>query len=387
MGVRGIKCILAAGVGLAALLLMSGCNEGPWLFTDEQAREHLERRYPGQEIEMQAKGLNTWDCWFEDLPEVVFQVEMVKRGGDPVPAYHNTLDSNAPDAVWTYYLETYQAEGGSLDAWEIGRVKWSDTPYMQLEYTAIGQARQAAEQLRAFYDWAEDRPHAEFLGEGSYYYQFAGSLPWDSISDKIDVCTQGPEDSLEDVVGQCADALIEYYAFYNLPCEDFTAEELADYAAQRWDWKTMDGCPEVWNGKEQIPGELFAGIGVDHLNISYGGLYEMLTRLDWNVDGTPEHFSFTGADGAEYEFSYEFSREERVSEEKTHITWYFLRNGYMVDCTSERLWDHSWWNYGPLMRLEMGQSYAIDERHFRWDCMVELITGLTFKYEAGKANN
>lgn len=33
------------------------------------------------------------------------------RGGEPVPAYYNRLDSNAPDAVWTYYLDTYRKEG------------------------------------------------------------------------------------------------------------------------------------------------------------------------------------------------------------------------------------------------------------------------------------
>ena len=47
---KRIKHIFAAGIGLTALLLMSGCNEGPWLFTSEQAREHLENRYPGEKI-------------------------------------------------------------------------------------------------------------------------------------------------------------------------------------------------------------------------------------------------------------------------------------------------------------------------------------------------
>ncbi len=40
------------------------------------------------------------------------------RGGDPVPVYYNRLDSNAPDAVWTCYLDTYRKEGA---AWMPGR--------------------------------------------------------------------------------------------------------------------------------------------------------------------------------------------------------------------------------------------------------------------------
>ena len=382
-GVKRIKYIFAAVIGLAALLLLSGCNEGPWLFTSGQAREHLENWYPGEDIEMQADGLNTWLCWFKDLPEAQFRVELVTRGGDPVPCYHNRLDSNAPDAVWTYYLDAYRKEGGCLDAWEISKAKWADETCMELEYTSMAQVREAAEQLRAFYGWTEGRPHREFLAKGRYYYLFSGALPWQtSLSEKIDVCTQGPEDSLDDVLGQCAGALMEYYAFYNLPCDDFTAEELAGFARGRWDWVTMSGCPEVRDGEERLPGELFAGIGADHLHISYGGLYELLVRLDMAVEGTLEHFWVTGADGAGYEFSYDFHREAHSKEDETHIIWYFLRNGYMVDTSHESAWYLSWWDYGPLLRLDKGQHYQTDENHFRWDTIPELITGLRFKWSA-----
>lgn len=95
----------------------------------------------------------------------------------------------------------------------------------------------------------------------------------------------------------------------------------------------------------------------DHLHISYGGLYELLVRLDMAVEGTPEHFWVTGADGAEYEFSYDFHREARSKEDETHIIWYFLRNGYMVDTFHESAWYLSWWDYGPLLRLDKGQHY------------------------------
>lgn len=372
--------IMAAGVGLAAALLLPGCNEGPWLFTSEQAREHLENRYPGERIEMKAQGLNSWLCWFEDLPEAAFRVEMVTRGGDPVPHYHNRLDSNAPDAVWAYYLEAYQEEGGSLDAWEIGRAKWAEETCVELEYASMAQARTAAEQLQAFYDWTRGKPHREFLAGGRYYYLLSDLLPWQtSISDRIPVCIQGPEDGLDGVLDQCAGALMEYYAFYNLPCGEFTAEELAEFARGRWDWAAMPGCPQVWDGEERLPGELFAGIGTDQLYISYGGLYELLARLGLAAEGTPEHFWFTGSDGAEYEFSYGFCREERSGEDKTHITWYFLRDGYMVDATSESAWHLSWRDYGPLLRLERGQNYRLDENHSRWGVLITLITGLRFQ--------
>lgn len=370
---------LALSIGLTVLvLLFSSCNNGPWLFTNRQVKEYLDQKYPGEHIQVQQKGLNSWICWFDDLPDAVFRVKVISKGSGPIPVYHNALDSDASNVIWMYYLDTYQKEVSSLDAWEIGQAQGGD---LRLQYTSMQQVHIAAEQLQAFYDWAEDKPHTEYLGKGSYYYSLSGLLPWqNSVSESIQICDQGPKDSIDEVIGQCADALMTYYAFYNLPCDDFTAKEISDFAIKCWAW-TSNGYPKIWDGEEELPGVQFAGIGVDGQTISYGGLYEMLTRLGMAVDGTSEYFSFTGADGAKYEFSYNFCQEVTIQDGKTHITWYYLRNGYMVDNTTERLWN-SWRDYGPLLRLNKSQNYHTDETNSRRDFMVELITGLDFKYES-----
>lgn len=54
----------------------------------------------------------------------------------------------------------------------------------------------------------------------------------------------------------------------------------------------------------------------------------------------------------------------------------------MVDTSHESAWYLSWWDYGPLLRLDKGQHYQTDENHFRWDTIPELITGLRFKWSA-----
>lgn len=82
--------------------------------------------------------------------------------------------------------------GGSLDAWEIGKVRWANETYMSMGYTSMAQVRKAA--------------------------------------------------------------------------------ELAEFAQERWDRDTMSVCPQVRDGEEQVPAELVAGIGADHLRISLHGL-------------------------------------------------------------------------------------------------------------------
>lgn len=50
----------------------------------------------------------------------------------------------------------------------------------------------------------------------------------------------------------------------------------------------------------------FAGAVYWHRPGKRGGLYTLLVRLDFDVKGTAEHFTVTGADGHSYEFSYSF---------------------------------------------------------------------------------
>ena len=288
-------------VGMACLLVLSliGCYEYRGPYTRADVEEYLTGRYPDETIHIRQKGLQTWDCWFGELPDAVFQVWVGQGGGDPVPMLYSRLVSDEAEVIPAYYLEQYQKEGGSLDAWELSD-KILDT-----QYASIADAAPALEQLSAFFTWIEGKPLARLMPKGQYKFQ--PELPWRTYSPQFhsfqEMVVHGPQDKPEAVQEALGDSVKKYYAFYCLPCDEFSQTELEEYAVKTWPWTSK---PNIKQGEEILPPKLLAGIGLESGVISYGGLYTLLTRLDFDVKGTAEHFTVTGADGHSYEFSYSF---------------------------------------------------------------------------------
>ena len=131
---------------MACLLALSlaGCYEYRGPYTRADIEEYLAGRYPDETIHVRKKGLQTWECWFDELPDAVFQVWVGQGGGDPVPMLYSRLVSDEAEVLPEYYLEQYQEEGGSLDAWEL-----RDSIFYT-QYSSMGDAGSALEQLSDF---------------------------------------------------------------------------------------------------------------------------------------------------------------------------------------------------------------------------------------------
>ena len=74
-------------VGIACLLALSlvGCYEYRGPYSKADVEEYLTGRYPEETFHIQQKGLQTWECWFDELPDATFRVWVGQGGGDPVP--------------------------------------------------------------------------------------------------------------------------------------------------------------------------------------------------------------------------------------------------------------------------------------------------------------
>ena len=153
-------------VGIACLLALSlvGCYEYRGPYSKADVEEYLTGRYPDETINVRQRGLQTWECWFDELPEAVFQVWVGQGGGDPVPMLYSQLVSDEAEVLPEYYLEQYQEEGGSLDAWEL-----RDSIFYT-QYSSMGDAGSALEQLSDFFAWTEGRPLAQLVPKGQYNF-------------------------------------------------------------------------------------------------------------------------------------------------------------------------------------------------------------------------
>ncbi len=363
-------------VGMACLLVLSliGCYEYRGPYTKADVEEYLTGRYPDEMLHIQQKGLQTWDCWFGELPDAVFQVWVGQGGGDPVPMLYSRLVSDEAEVIPAYYLEQYQKEGGSLDAWELSD-KILDT-----QYASIADAAPALEQLSAFFTWIEGKPLVRLMPKGQYKFQ--PELPWRTYSPQFhsfqEMVVHGPQDKPEAVEEALEDSVKKYYAFYCLPCDEFSQTELEEYAVKTWPWTPK---PRVRQGEEILPPELLAGIGLESGVISYGGLYTLLTRLDFDVKGTEEHFTVTGADGHSYEFSYSFWEEREMdwtnNQTITLPVWHHLRDGYPVGVEGET----SWFYRGPVIDLDAGWNIDTHNGHFHFYMPFWEIAGLRVSWD------
>ena len=330
--------IKRAAVLLLAVLLgaaLFGCLEHPSHYSRREVAAYLKEKFPGEDITVSRnyteepdkdydRTVRTWDCQFTDLPDAVFQVSSSWWNGSPIPAAGFSLGDNAQRTLWNYYLEQYLQEVGSLDAWEI------EDHELTLSYASMEPVAPAQEQLQAFYDWLAAQPHApDPLSATCRLTDLplpAGGLDvWEYIR---------PEETswasaCGDMTKVCARMMKDYYAFYALPCPAFTPAELASHARFAWPWTPGEyPCPSACSRDGQsVSLSSFAGIGLNAGYISYAGLYEMLSHLSFETEGQPEDFSFTGADGALYQFSY----GDALHREGDAGRWYYLRDGEPVE--------------------------------------------------------
>jgi len=344
--------VLAGLVGLVTIL--TSCYEYRGPYTNEQVQELLDNRFPGEAITFKKKSNKVWNCWFDDLPEAVFQVREAKGGGDPVPAFYSYLACNASDVLWRYYVELYCEKTGSLDCWNISNLDSGETCFY-LSFTTVKEISQAMEQLKAFYEWGVEQPHWEHMTarcSDRIFCTYEGDkLP--AVSPLRHNYNQRPGKDCDKLLEHYQDVIQEYYAYYLLPCTEFTQEELLSYAEKAWDWTELRGAPErVLRGEEQLPLEMFSGVKIYgrancYAKVSFGGLYVMVSRLGLEVSGTPDHFAFKGANGSIYEFSYDFCYETDISrtssKERIVTVWYYLCDGARVERET--------WEYGTSDRI------------------------------------
>ena len=334
MGTQRKRIFLLVLSGLLLLSAVTGCTtNSPLEYSRQDVEDYLAARFPGKDAVIQGGSWwnQTWNCHLNDLPDMVFQVYSYRSGGDPVPVWTYVLTDNFGNALSGYWAERYQAEGGSLEAWHASLEEGATAPF-RLYFLDRTQVTAAVEQFSAFQQWAADQPYGERSED--MYAEYILSMDdgvWEDYyiyADSTRVL-QLPEDDPAQVLRDCEELLLEYVTFLNLP-GGFTQEERNDYAQSRWDWDSS-APGALYRDNEEIPREVFTGIGLYGDRLSYGGLYEMLLRLDLAPDGTPEHFVFTGADGYRYVFSYDFSdiRTEETANggEKTTQIWYYLRDG------------------------------------------------------------
>lgn len=312
-----VSLILAAGLAL----LFSSCVDHGRPHSRREVLAYVREEFPGQEVvvskqfsnpqdEEGAKAQNrTWECYFADLPEMTFTIGSYYWNGGPVPVWGYSLSDTAQSAARSYYLEKYLDGVGSLDLWE------TDEWRFEMEFSSMAEVRAALKQLEDYTGWYALQPHSG-TPPGALGTLTGLRLPPEALF--RDSTLYGDEDA--DLEELCGDILKNYYTFYNLPCPDFSEEEVQACARRTWEWSGF--VPKDWKTGEWMSQKDFQDVRLERGCVSFGGLYTVLERVGAAPEGTPEAWAVTGADGCRYEFSYDFQAPENGE-----IVWYYLKDG------------------------------------------------------------
>lgn len=370
---------------LSACLLLSSCGDHWQPHTRREVLAYVKAQFPGEDVTVAKKFTNPvldngktssdriWECWFTDMPDVVFHVGSRRMTGHPAPMIDYSLYHDRDRVFREHYMEQYQTMGDGLSLWAV-----SANGDLEFHFSSMTDVAQAAEQLRSFYNWYEAQPHA---GPPHYAVLELDGLPLpssDPVTNRtrlntsavlasdfhVSFCRDASE--MEEL---CAEMVKSYYTFYRLLCSDFSEEDLDAFARENWNpaWtegKDRSTVPHLSRDGKALPVSLFSGIGsvpyagsgLEFSYVSYGGLFELLNRLGLEPAGELEHFTITGVDGIVYEFSYSFHKTEQGE-----TWWYYTHNGI------EEPAKYSSFMYGngyPILRIG-GAAF-------------QAVTGLTF---------
>ena len=352
---RMFSCVTTLLASCLLLALLPSCGDHWRPHTRREVLAYVAEQFPGEQVTVAKDFTNPlldngepsseriWDCWFDDLPEVVFHVRSRRLSASDVPILDYSLANDCDCVLWDYYIGQYRAGVDQLSFWDTA----ADGD-LDFQFSSMADVPQAAEQLRTFYSWFEEQPHA---GQPRYATIGLDGLPLPAGYPIIRRTTLNTPSALianpratfqdpADMEALCVGMLKTYYAFYRLPCPDFPQGELEAFAHASWDSAWTEGesrttVPHLFQDGQAVPMELFSGIGVvpwagSGLQFSYlscGGLFEVLARLGLEPEGRPEAFTVTGADGAFYEFSYRFTDTSGDG------SWYYKRDGEPIHRT------------------------------------------------------
>ena len=330
------------------MLLLTGCRLTH--YTRKEARRYLKEQFPGEDFQISffyktrpsqrgtGRGYRdrVWNVRMKDKTKLSFEVVSNEAYGRE--SVDHWLTTNYDHVYGKYYFEQYQKnESTSFFFDKEGSSAWLKTKY--LNRTKLNEAISEAWNIN---EYIKSQNH--FLEPT---YEFKIISPLDQVYEENDTTYwthefTSKEELLEAVT--CSYAL--YCAKYRLNINEFKDQELRD-------WIASDNRSDIVQiVREDGTYEIYDDLIFKSSGISFGTLYEVLSRNGFHTEGTPERFSVVGIHNDEYEFSYSYHNCYSGKSDKTG--YYYKKNGEIIPMKDNM----QCWIKKSLFEEISGMSYA-----------------------------
>lgn len=342
-------------LSLAAILALSGCasphtrREAAEWFRKNIADETVavSKEYTERENE-EGYTERVWTAHLKDLPEVEF--ELVSTGYYSL-FFSYKMETDYDLVMGEYYLDRFLEEyPDALDRFEALPDRYMEELTVCAVYDNPSEIQSLCYDIQRLDDYMASQEHPcrityalsyrepltlpeifpaaeEILLSDvplpeTYVYETGGSTNNTGYAEKEKdngSDPYGPEPSVSEQLRSAAENKFAQYALTYRVCMDLCTDgALKNAARQKGDYRftlTRPDRPDVC-----YP-ELILSTSD---SMSFGCLYEVLLREGcYNVQGTPEEFSFTGADGTAYSFSYSYRTKPRQSAYGDYLSEYY----------------------------------------------------------------
>ena len=267
-----------------------------------------------------------WTVRLKNDSELVFHV--LDDTGWGMESVSNYLWTDFDDVVMCHRYEEY----GGIPQFQLEAIR--DEEHDVMISSTLTASYETVQQLQKLFD--ELQEFSEFYEENGYGTRSRVSIQMenplryrckyvvddgDYVSSSKAFTAEDYEKALNKYIFTCMDYRFEEQL------KQFTKEEIAK-ALSEYSYcigisrdGTEDGEPDYY---EDLCANQYA------YGVSFGTLYEILSREDWDITGNSWHYSFEGADGCNYEISYDFCDYPFKTDEGTCNGYYFLKDGEKV---------------------------------------------------------
>lgn len=338
-----VSRIVCAVIAITSLLLTSqlfGCNQSTNPISRSEATSYLKKVLPEGKFTVIGEPYKhvvpnrdfngtlstttyTWSAYFDDRPDLTFSVIYTETAyyGDDSPAHQFKTTFN--EVYIEHYFSEYNAE------YRVGFLGVSfDNDELNCTFANREKLTEGFTQLGDFYQYVQLQQHPCAIPVAFHFEDAAlvSNQEWGNEGIDPVFRTDSFDKSTPDVA---LDAFACFSQEFRIGLDNFSDDELREFAADeyyRLKLLLSDGSQVLY---EDL---LTVSNGRD---ISYGTLYELLLRNDFEVSGDFFHFTVIGKDGSTYEFSYSFDDLYVFATDGGDFTgFYCLKDGEQVSTGS-----------------------------------------------------
>ena len=313
--------IILCAILCLMMLSLTGCRLTH--YNRKEAVEYLKELFPDESIhvsffyrtrpsERNYKN-RVWQVRFKDQPKLVFEV--VSNEGYGRESVEHWLTTNYNYVYGKYYFEQYLMSNNT--AFTVGDSKnilWLKAGYSnRKELDAVVNDTWNIDQ----YMKSQNRP-VELV------YEFKFLSPLDKVSEEYD--TRYWTDS----IGSTEQLLEKVTTSYALYCADYRLNNISEFTyTELKHYITLSDRSDMFQIiRTDGTSEAYDDLILNGPEISFGALYEVLSRNGFRTEGTPEKFSAIGINNDIYEFSYSYN--DYYFDESDKLGYYYMKNGEKI---------------------------------------------------------